>query len=421
MATEREIELKRCLDEAFKAFEAGQDERARRLCRQALSLDPDSTTAHSLMGLLYEREGRNVEAAAEYEALVDINPSSDAERQTLKRLRGEEQLAPMVHPVSFDTEEDEDDGRRRRLQLAGIGALMVALAVMLTFVYVNGLPGTRKHHKSSAAAVAGDLETAQKAFEESRYADALAASQRVLNAEPENAIARQIYDRSATQLHARNVDPGGGAWPSTGINPGMVPQAAAPPATPQSAPAIAPLVAAPAAAPAAPVQQPIFSAPSLGQSVPPAPLGGYSGRGSATPGPFELAMRNWPDVPPGTQLVGRLETTKFWRPQTNVFTQPGDGGTPPAVLDTGIHPENEDGGRDVPTKAGRPDKRDDDANTRIHITIKRGTPPAPTTGPAVTPEDDAPLVGTVPVDPRVREAQERQRKLRESRQNRNGE
>src|SRR5947209_7725459 len=54
------------LDQAFQAFDVGELNEAARACQEALSLRPDSTAGHSLLGLIYERQGQLTDAILQY-------------------------------------------------------------------------------------------------------------------------------------------------------------------------------------------------------------------------------------------------------------------------------------------------------------------------------------------------------------------
>ena len=271
MRVDQERELKKVLDAAFKAFEAGDDDTARKLCRQALQLDAESSTAHSLMGLLYEREGLTSEATAEISQVVLRNPDSDAERRTLRRMRGQ---------LGLEAGDEEATGSNTGLYwLAGLAAVLVFGLVFVGVRWLgHRLADTSKNNVIVASAnVDEDLQLARDAFQAGRYQTALEASGRVLKVEPDNAVAKEIYDRSKAFL-AGTEQP---AAPQP-VNP-------APPVTVQSQPALRPGAPAVAQAPAPPQSAagatptttvapvPRASLPPAVPTVPPLtpPAGGY--------------------------------------------------------------------------------------------------------------------------------------------------
>src|SRR6266702_2844578 len=52
-----DAQIQHLLDEGFLAYDAGRLSDAALACQGALALRPDSTAAHSLLGLIYERQG----------------------------------------------------------------------------------------------------------------------------------------------------------------------------------------------------------------------------------------------------------------------------------------------------------------------------------------------------------------------------
>src|SRR5262249_31640019 len=64
---------------AFHRSEAHDLEGAIKVCSEALEVLPDSTSAHSLMGMLYEKQGERSKAIAEFEKVLELNPGSIAD------------------------------------------------------------------------------------------------------------------------------------------------------------------------------------------------------------------------------------------------------------------------------------------------------------------------------------------------------
>jgi len=199
MRTGQDHELKRILDEAFRAFEAGDDANARRLCRDALALDPESGTAHSLLGLLYEREGKRHDATHEFAKVISQSPQSEAERETLARLRG----LPVGGTSFGGAVQRAADRHRRRGGPPGVRRIFAA------FRSVNNMLDGRAQDSPVVASVniEADLELAREAFASGRYETALQAAGRVLKADPDNAVAREIFDRSQAFLRGTQQPP----------------------------------------------------------------------------------------------------------------------------------------------------------------------------------------------------------------------
>jgi tetratricopeptide (TPR) repeat protein len=81
-----DAQVQRLLDEAFRALDAGNLSDAALACQGALALRPESTAAHSLLGLVYERQGELHDAIQQYRIVLDLNPSSQADRAKLNAL-----------------------------------------------------------------------------------------------------------------------------------------------------------------------------------------------------------------------------------------------------------------------------------------------------------------------------------------------
>jgi tetratricopeptide (TPR) repeat protein len=78
----------RFLTDAFAFSDEGRLTEAVRLAQQALRLNPNSTTAHSLLGTLYERLGDRDAAIREYQSVLSLSPGSTADRKRLNELLG---------------------------------------------------------------------------------------------------------------------------------------------------------------------------------------------------------------------------------------------------------------------------------------------------------------------------------------------
>jgi len=79
--------LTRLLDMAFWHNEAGNREAAIVAAEAALAINPGSTTAHSLLGTLYEKKGDDEAAIGHFEAVLALNPNSAADAAKLDQLR----------------------------------------------------------------------------------------------------------------------------------------------------------------------------------------------------------------------------------------------------------------------------------------------------------------------------------------------
>ena len=79
--------LTRLLDMAFWHNEAGNRDAAITAAEAALAINPNSTTAHSLLGTLYEKRGDDARAIEHFESVLALNPDSAADAAKLDQLR----------------------------------------------------------------------------------------------------------------------------------------------------------------------------------------------------------------------------------------------------------------------------------------------------------------------------------------------
>jgi tetratricopeptide (TPR) repeat protein len=89
------------LYQTFQLYETGKLDEAMARCKEALQLNSDSTSGHSLLGMIYERKGDLAEKAGaddvardlyfaamrQYERVLEINPESGADAEKLRSLR----------------------------------------------------------------------------------------------------------------------------------------------------------------------------------------------------------------------------------------------------------------------------------------------------------------------------------------------
>jgi hypothetical protein len=117
----QDAQVQALLEQAFTAFEAERLADARLACQSALALRGQSSAAHSLLGLIYEKEGRRAEAIREFQVVLQLNPDSAADRAHLERL----QHLPSRRAPALGAWLQQD---RRRPLLAGIltaGVVMI--------------------------------------------------------------------------------------------------------------------------------------------------------------------------------------------------------------------------------------------------------------------------------------------------------
>lgn len=77
------------LERAYRLRKENNLEGAIALCQEILRLRSDGTSAHSLLGQLYEQQGDREAAIREYERVLYLNPGSIADRVKLDELRGQ--------------------------------------------------------------------------------------------------------------------------------------------------------------------------------------------------------------------------------------------------------------------------------------------------------------------------------------------
>ncbi len=118
----------RLLDQAFDLYDDGQLDDARGCCMACLALDPTGTTAHSLLGMIYERQGKTAQAVQEYQLVLQMNPNSVADATKLDALlnvgdtrKGAARSRPAAVAI----------GSRRVPGVAGAAAAAVVLVVGL--------------------------------------------------------------------------------------------------------------------------------------------------------------------------------------------------------------------------------------------------------------------------------------------------
>jgi len=93
--------LTRLLDMAFWHNEAGNREAAIVAAEAALAINPGSTTAHSLLGTLYEKKGDDEVAIRHFEAVLALNPDSAADAAKLDQLRRGVHVQAAAPPAAY--------------------------------------------------------------------------------------------------------------------------------------------------------------------------------------------------------------------------------------------------------------------------------------------------------------------------------
>ncbi len=136
---------RRLLEDAFRLSEEGKLQSAIHACQQAAALNPTSTSAHSLLGTLYERAGDRDGAIREYEQVLTLSPGSTVERRRLNELMG---VAAVPEAVAVSP-------RTARMAVTG-GFVVLALILIgaLIFTGQQPQPGARKRAVARAPGAA---------------------------------------------------------------------------------------------------------------------------------------------------------------------------------------------------------------------------------------------------------------------------
>ncbi len=136
------------LERAYRLRKSGDLAAAVRLCEEALLLNPDSTSVHSLLGQLQEQRGEHEAAIREYERVLQLNPGSIADRVKLDELRGEGLPTPIrrrVPPhISMPDHTARGPNGRQMLAVAGTAGLLMIFGGALALQF-------RGHGEKNAA------------------------------------------------------------------------------------------------------------------------------------------------------------------------------------------------------------------------------------------------------------------------------
>lgn len=89
------------LEMAFWHNENGNVEAAILACEAVLAINKNSTTAHSLLGSLYEKKGDDAKAIEHFEAVLALNPESAADAIKLDRLKRGVRVKAVAPPPAY--------------------------------------------------------------------------------------------------------------------------------------------------------------------------------------------------------------------------------------------------------------------------------------------------------------------------------
>ena len=134
-----EEQVSALLEGAYRLRKSGELAAAVSLCEEALRINPDSTSVHSLLGQIHEQMGNRDAAIVEYERVMQLNPGSIADRVKLDELRGDRLPSPLhprvtPHIVMSDHSLPNPNGRQL-LGMAGIAGVLMLLGGLLALQF----------------------------------------------------------------------------------------------------------------------------------------------------------------------------------------------------------------------------------------------------------------------------------------------
>lgn len=127
------------------------------LCQDVLALRPDSTTAHGLLGQLYEQIGERDNAVDQYEQVLKLNPGSIADRVKLDDLReGRAAPSPGRSPLPKIVVVDPNGAPLRNTMLWGVGFCVLLIlsgaAIAVAFNRHDGIPPPDREYSAATSA-----------------------------------------------------------------------------------------------------------------------------------------------------------------------------------------------------------------------------------------------------------------------------
>lgn len=142
-----EEQVSALLERAYRLRKSGELSAAVRLCEEALHLNPESTSVHSLLGQIHEQTGNREAAIQEYERVLQLNPGSIADRVKLDELRADG-LPASVHArtaphIIMPARAGASPNGRQMLGIAGIAGVLMVMGGLLALQFVS-------HHDKSA-------------------------------------------------------------------------------------------------------------------------------------------------------------------------------------------------------------------------------------------------------------------------------
>ena len=169
------------LFKAFQQYETGHLDEALKSCEEAGKLNPSSTSVHSLLSLIHEKQGDLERAIVEVSRVLEINPSSAADQERMDQLRRRLYAEPEPPTPMGQLRE-----RLRRIPqgalIAGAGAFVV---VFLLVVFWPKQPAATTETTQPPVTVPGAV---QPQAPQSPYATSPPASEAYSYAQPAPAV-----------------------------------------------------------------------------------------------------------------------------------------------------------------------------------------------------------------------------------------
>lgn len=117
------------------------------LCEQALKLSPDSASAHSLLGQIYEQQGETAKAIREFEMVLEHNPASIADRVKLDQLRSGDTI-PLKSPQVVVTH-PLPNTLPNMFAMIGVGAALILVGAVAANQFRPGNPPANEPNRQS--------------------------------------------------------------------------------------------------------------------------------------------------------------------------------------------------------------------------------------------------------------------------------
>jgi hypothetical protein len=139
-----DAQVETLLEQGLLLLDQGHPDRSMVVTLSALALQPGSPLGHSVLGTVYERQGKRSEAIRQFELALQLNPSSVADREKLQGL-----LSEVTAPA-------------RRPRLTSLQLSLAAAAASGLVVFGVGLAlVTQTGHKPAAALPPAGTEAQQ--------------------------------------------------------------------------------------------------------------------------------------------------------------------------------------------------------------------------------------------------------------------